>query len=86
MSIGVSPNVQKISTAISNGAGKNPFEDDPYDEAKNPFADDETDPTNPFNEDDDYDKNYNPFSWSDMWNHRLVIMFGCFPLYNMLWY
>lgn len=61
-SAGVSPVVQNISTAISNGASKNPFEDDTYDEAKNPFAEEATEPTNPFNEEDDYDKNYNPFS------------------------
>ncbi|XP_063625804.1 vacuolar protein sorting-associated protein 11 homolog [Cydia splendana] len=57
-SLGQSP---KISSAISNGANKNPFEET-YDDTKNPFADDENDPTNPFGEDDDYDKNLNPFS------------------------
>lgn len=57
----VSPISQNISTAISNGAGKNPFEEE-YDDSKNPFAEETTDPTNPFNETDDYDKNYNPFS------------------------
>lgn len=60
-STGVSPVVQNISSAISNGASKNPFED-PYDETKNPFAEEATEPTNPFSEDDDYDSNYNPFS------------------------
>ncbi|KPJ15599.1 hypothetical protein RR48_04816 [Papilio machaon] len=52
----------KISSAITNGANKNPFEDDTYDESKNPFSDDDKDPSNPFAEDDDYDKNLNPFS------------------------
>lgn len=62
-SLGVSPVVQNnISSAISNGAGKNPFEEDTYDETKNPFAEEATEPTNPFSEDDDYDSNYNPFS------------------------
>lgn len=52
----------KISAAISNGASKNPFEDETYDDTKNPFAEDEVnDPSNPFGE-DDYDKNLNPFS------------------------
>ncbi|CAH2043358.1 unnamed protein product, partial [Iphiclides podalirius] len=56
----------KISSAIANGASKNPFEEDTYDEAKNPFTDeDNKDPTNPFAEDDDYDKNLNPFSSYD---------------------
>ncbi|XP_013140949.1 PREDICTED: vacuolar protein sorting-associated protein 11 homolog [Papilio polytes] len=53
----------KISSAISNGANKNPFEDDTYDESMNPFCDEEAkDSSNPFAEDDDYDKNLNPFS------------------------
>ncbi|KPJ02358.1 Vacuolar protein sorting-associated protein 11-like [Papilio xuthus] len=56
----VSPN---ISSAIINGANKNPFEDETYDESKNPFSDDDVkEPSNPFAEDDDYDKNLNPFS------------------------
>ncbi|CAK1586787.1 unnamed protein product [Parnassius mnemosyne] len=54
----------KISSAISTGASKNPFEDETYDETKNPFSDEDgrKDPTNPFSEDDEYDKNLNPFT------------------------
>lgn len=54
----------KISSGIANAAaGKNPFEEEGYDETKNPFAEDEAnEPTNPFDEDEDYDKNLNPFA------------------------
>lgn len=54
---------QPKSTGGSPSGGRNPFDEENYDESKNPFSDEvENEPTNPFSEVDDYDKNCNPFA------------------------
>ncbi|KAF5291395.1 hypothetical protein FQR65_LT01705 [Abscondita terminalis] len=50
---------RKLAETTIKNEGKNPFDDDDYDESKNPFSKDEFDDGQPIK--DDYDKNLNPF-------------------------